>query len=52
MPDWMATNLVTVFGMLRQDPAAQVTDAVRALTGRQPRHLAEFLAAHAALFAP
>jgi hypothetical protein len=29
----------------------QVTDAVRALTGRQPRHLAEFLADRAAAFA-
>jgi uncharacterized protein YbjT (DUF2867 family) len=52
MPDWMAENLVTVFGMLREDPAAQVTDAVRALTGHQPRHLAEFLVDHAARFIP
>jgi uncharacterized protein YbjT (DUF2867 family) len=52
MPDWMADNLVAVFGELRDDSAAQVTDAVHALTGRQPRHLAEFLADHAALFAP
>jgi uncharacterized protein YbjT (DUF2867 family) len=50
MPDWMAENLVAVFGMLREDPAPQVTDAVHALTGRRPRHLAEFLADHAALF--
>jgi uncharacterized protein YbjT (DUF2867 family) len=52
MPDWMAHNIVTVFAELQQDPAAQVTGAVHALTGRQPRHLAEFLADHAALFAP
>jgi uncharacterized protein YbjT (DUF2867 family) len=52
MPAWMAENIVTVFGVLREDPAAQVTGAVHALTGRQPRHLAEFLDDHAALFAP
>lgn len=52
LPDWMADNIVTVFGMLREDPAAQVTGAVHALTGRRPRHLAEFLDDHATLFAP
>jgi uncharacterized protein YbjT (DUF2867 family) len=52
MPDWMAENIVTVFAELRQDPAAQVTDAVHALTGHQPRHLAEFLTDNAALLAP
>jgi len=52
LPDWLAGNIVAVFGMLRDDPSAQVTDAVPALAGRQPRHLAEFLADHAALFAP
>jgi hypothetical protein len=48
----MATNIVAVFAMLRQDPTAQVTDAVHALTARQPRHLSELLSGHAALFAP
>jgi uncharacterized protein YbjT (DUF2867 family) len=52
LPDWMAENVVTVFGMLREDPAMQVTGAVHALTGRRPRHLAEFLGDQAALFAP
>jgi uncharacterized protein YbjT (DUF2867 family) len=52
MPAWMAENLVTVFGMLREDSSAQVTDAVHALTGQQPRHLAEFLVDHAAVFTP
>jgi hypothetical protein len=33
MPDWMAENIVTVFGELREDPAAQVTDAA---PGRLP----------------
>jgi uncharacterized protein YbjT (DUF2867 family) len=51
LPDWLAENIVAVFGMLRDDPSAQVTDAVHAFTGRQPRPLAEFLADRAALFA-
>ena len=51
LPDWLAENIVAVFGMLRDDPSAQVTDAVAAISDRQPRHLAEFLADHAALFA-
>jgi uncharacterized protein YbjT (DUF2867 family) len=50
LPDVLAENIVTVFDRLRDDPSTQVTDAVHALSGRQPRHLAEFLAAHAALF--
>jgi uncharacterized protein YbjT (DUF2867 family) len=50
LPDWMAENVVAVFAMLRQDPAPQVTGVVHALTGRQPRHLADFVADHAALF--
>src|SRR5215218_10509516 len=33
LPGWMAENIVAVFGMLRDDPSAQVTDAVPALTG-------------------
>ena|GEM_PF-2845566 len=52
LPDWMAENIVTVFAMLREDPGAQVTGVVHALTGRRPRHLAEFLDDHATLFAP
>ena len=51
LPDWLAENIVAVFEGLRDDPSAQVTDAVPAISGRQPRHLAEFLADHAALFA-
>jgi uncharacterized protein YbjT (DUF2867 family) len=50
LPDWLATNIVAVFAMLRREGSAQVTDATHALAGRQPRHLGEFLADHAALF--
>jgi uncharacterized protein YbjT (DUF2867 family) len=51
MPDWMADNIVSVFGMRREDPAPQPTDAVRHLTGRQARGFADFARDHAALFA-
>jgi uncharacterized protein YbjT (DUF2867 family) len=51
VPDWLAQNIVAVFRMLRDDPSGQVTDTVHALAGRQPRHLAEFLADHADRFA-
>jgi uncharacterized protein YbjT (DUF2867 family) len=51
-PAFLAQAFVSVFAALRQDSAPQVTDAVHALTGRQPRHLAAFLAGHAARFAP
>lgn len=52
MPDWMADNLVTVFAILRKGFESHGTDAVRALTGRQPRGFAEFARDHAALFGP
>jgi uncharacterized protein YbjT (DUF2867 family) len=51
MPDWMAENIVSVFGMRREDPAPEPTDAVDRLTGRQPRGFADFTRDHAALFA-
>jgi uncharacterized protein YbjT (DUF2867 family) len=41
-PDRMAEQLVILFGLLRQGAAAQTTDEVRALTGREPRSFAEF----------
>ena len=50
MPDWMAEQLVILFGILRQGAAAQTTDTVRALTGREPRSFAEFARDHARLF--
>jgi uncharacterized protein YbjT (DUF2867 family) len=51
MPGWMAESIVSVFGMRREDPAPQPTDAVRHLTGRQPRSFADFARNHPALFA-
>jgi uncharacterized protein YbjT (DUF2867 family) len=50
-PEWFATNVVTQFGLLRQDSQDAVTDAVRRLTGREPRSIADFLGDNAAAFA-
>lgn len=52
MPDWFADPLVMLFGMLRRGAAEQVTDSVRAIIGRAPRSIEEFLRDHAAAFAP
>jgi uncharacterized protein YbjT (DUF2867 family) len=48
IPPWFAEQLVRVFGQLRAGAADRVTDAVRALTGREPRTLARFLRDHVA----
>ena len=50
MPDWLAEQLVAMFGILRQGAAAQISDQVRALTGREPRSFAKFARDHAGLF--
>lgn len=50
-PDYMVDFLIMLFGALRQGAAAQTTDTVRTLTGREPRTFAEFARHHAHLFA-
>lgn len=50
MPRWMAEQLVILYGILRQGAAAQTTDTVRALTGREQRTFAQFARDHAGLF--
>jgi uncharacterized protein YbjT (DUF2867 family) len=50
-PEWFATNVVRQFGLLRQGSQNQVLDTFRALTGREPRTLGEFIRDHAAAFA-
>jgi uncharacterized protein YbjT (DUF2867 family) len=50
-PEWFATNVVRQFGLLRQGSQDQLLDTVRALTGREPRTLGEFIRDHAAAFA-
>ncbi|SNQ51758.1 NmrA family protein [Frankia canadensis] len=50
-PQWIATNAVTQFGLLRQGSQAQTRDTVRVLTGHEPRTVAAFLRDHASAFA-
>ena len=52
LPDFVAEQLVKIFGLLRQGMAAEVTDAVEMLTGRPPRSFASFARDHADLFEP
>jgi uncharacterized protein YbjT (DUF2867 family) len=52
MPEFVAGQIVAIFDQLRQGVAAQVTDAVEALTGRPPLHFGAFARDHACLFAP
>jgi uncharacterized protein YbjT (DUF2867 family) len=49
-PDWFADSLVALYRQLRQGLAAQTTDDVRTLTGRQPRRFAEFAHDHRTAF--
>ncbi|GCB52912.1 SDR family oxidoreductase [Streptomyces sp. NL15-2K] len=49
-PDWLVTNLVTMFGKLRNGAGAHITDTVRELTGCQPRPLGQWLHNHAQAF--
>ncbi len=50
LPPVVAEFIVGMFGMQRAGAMARTTDAVRALTGREPRTLAAFAREHAALF--
>jgi uncharacterized protein YbjT (DUF2867 family) len=50
VPEWFATNTVAVFGQLRRGAQSEACDVVRALTGRDPRSVADFLADHASAF--
>ncbi|HWC12079.1 MAG TPA: SDR family oxidoreductase [Acidimicrobiales bacterium] len=50
LPEWLADGLVSLFGVLEDGIAAATTDTVRALTGRDPRSLREFVQDHAGVF--
>jgi uncharacterized protein YbjT (DUF2867 family) len=50
VPEWFATNMVTIFGFLRQGAQSEARDVVRTLTGREPRPVGEFLRDRAAAF--
>jgi uncharacterized protein YbjT (DUF2867 family) len=52
LPEFVAEQLVTIFGQLRQGIAEQVTEGVYALTGSRPRSFAEFARDHAHMFEP
>jgi uncharacterized protein YbjT (DUF2867 family) len=52
LPDWLADPLVALFAMLRRGADEQVSDMVRAVTGRAPRTIEEFLRDRASYFAP
>jgi uncharacterized protein YbjT (DUF2867 family) len=49
-PEWLADSLVVLYGQLRDGLAEHPTDAVRTLTGREPRSFAEFAHDHRAVF--
>lgn len=50
MPEWLADQVVILWGQLRRGAAATTTDVVRVLTGHEPRTVAEFVRDHAAAF--
>ena len=50
MPEFVAGQIVAVFGFLRRGAQDRTTDTVRVLTGREPRGFAEFTRDHAGLF--
>lgn len=50
MPAWVADNLVTLFGFLRQGTQDSTTEDVRRLTGQDPRSVREFARDHARAF--
>ena len=52
LPDFVAGQIVTVFGVLRGGAQERTTDAVPAITGRDARGFADFASEHARLFAP
>jgi uncharacterized protein YbjT (DUF2867 family) len=52
VPEFVAEQLITIFGQLRQGVAERVTDGVYLLTGTRPRSFAEFAREHARVFEP
>ena len=52
LPEFVAAQIVAVFGFLRAGAQDRTTGDVLAMTGRDPRSFAEFAREHAALFRP
>lgn len=51
LPDWLVEHLHGAFALIRANALEETTDAVRVLTGREPRSFAEFARDHAGAFA-
>ena len=52
IPEFVAAQIVAVFGVLRGGGQERTTGTVQSMTGREPRGFAEFAREHARLFAP
>jgi uncharacterized protein YbjT (DUF2867 family) len=52
LPEFVAAQIVTIFGILRGGAQEQTTDTVRSLVGRGPYGFADFAQDHASLFTP
>jgi uncharacterized protein YbjT (DUF2867 family) len=52
MSDWLADQVIVLWGQLRQGAGETTTDSVRTLTGQAPRGVAEFVRNHGHLFSP
>jgi uncharacterized protein YbjT (DUF2867 family) len=50
LPEFVAGQIVTVFGILRGGAQERTTGTVQTLTGRKPRGFSDFAREHAALF--
>ena len=50
IPDWLAQDIASLQTVYAEGGGAEVTDDVRALTGREPRTLRDFVRDHAELF--
>jgi uncharacterized protein YbjT (DUF2867 family) len=50
MPEWMATSVVGLFGLLRRGAGEHVTDVIRVLTQCEPRTITDFVRDHASFF--
>ena len=51
LPEFVAGQIVTVFGILRDGAQERTTGTVQSLTGRKPRGFSDFASEHANLFA-
>lgn len=52
LPEWLADDLTTLYGIFREGHGRQVSPVVRDLTGRRGRHFSRFVRDHADAFRP